>query len=51
MVGIIEGYRSALFNTPFDTGTISWSIITSVLIFLLGFMIFKKSERVFADIV
>lgn len=51
MVGIIEGYRSALFNTPFDTGTILWSMITSLLIFSLGFITFKKSERVFADIV
>lgn len=51
MVGIIEGYRSALFNLPFDTGTIYWSFIFSVFIFLIGFIFFKKSEKVFADIV
>lgn len=51
MVGIIEGYRSALFNYPFDTGTILWSLIMSLAIFIFGFLIFKKSERVFADIV
>lgn len=51
MVGIIEGYRSALFNYPFDTGTILWSLMFSVLIFFVGFIIFKKSEKVFADIV
>lgn len=51
MVGIIEGYRSAVFNTPFDTGTILWSAISSIIIFILGFWIFKKSEKVFADIV
>lgn len=51
MVGIIEGYRSAIFNYPFDTGTIVWSGLISILIFLVGFLIFKKSERVFADIV
>lgn len=51
MVGIIEGYRSAIFNTPFDLGIILLSAIVSILIFILGFWMFKKSERVFADIV
>lgn len=51
MVGIIEGYRSAFFNTPFDTGTILWSALMSFVIFMLGFWMFKKSEKVFADIV
>ena len=51
MVGIIEGYRSALFNFPFDLGTILWSFISAVLIFILGFWIFKKGEKVFGDIV
>ena len=30
MVGIIEGYRSSVFNYPFDLGTILWSIISSL---------------------
>ncbi len=51
MVGIIEGYRSAAFNLPFDIGTIFWSAISSTVIFILGFWMFKKSEKVFADIV
>lgn len=51
MVGIIEGYRSALFNLPFDNGTIYWSLIFSIIIFLIGYIFFKRSERVFADIV
>lgn len=51
MVGIIEGYRSALFGTPFDTGAILWSLLVSFLIFFVGFRIFKKAESTFADIV
>lgn len=51
MVGITEGYRSAIFNTPFDLGTILWSILISISIFIFGFWMFKKSENVFADIV
>ncbi len=51
MVGIIEGYRSAVFNKPFDSGIILWSAIISFIIFIFGFWMFKKSEKVFADIV
>lgn len=51
MVGIIEGYRSALFNYPFEWSIILWSAVISLFVFLIGFLIFKKSERVFADIV
>lgn len=51
MVGIIEGYRAALFNEKFDFQTIISSIVVSLLIFIIGFVFFKKSERIFADIV
>lgn len=51
MVGIIEGYRWALFNSPLEWSTVAWSIVSSVSIFFLGYWIFKKSEKVFADIV
>lgn len=51
MVGITEGYRSALLNYSFDIGTIAWSAISSLIIFILGFWIFKKGEKVFADVV
>lgn len=51
MVGIIEGYRSSVFNTPLDWGTILISAIVSIFIFIIGFWMFKKTECVFADIV
>lgn len=51
MVGIIEGYRSALFGYPFETMIILWSTACSVAIFALGYWVFKKSEKVFSDIV
>ncbi len=51
MVGIIEGYRSAIFGYPFETTIIFWAIGVSIVVFLAGFIIFKRSERVFADIV
>jgi ABC-type polysaccharide/polyol phosphate export permease len=51
MVGIIESYRSSLFNLPFDIGTIAWSGFSSLIMFIIGFTIFKKAEKVFGDIV
>ncbi len=51
MVGIIEGYRSSLLGYPFDTGTILWSTGLSLAIFIIGFIIFKNTEKIFADIV
>lgn len=51
MVGIIEGYRSALFGYPFDWRTILWSFIFSLAVFIMGFSLFKRMEKVFADIV
>jgi len=51
MVGILEGYRWALFGTPVETNMVIWSIFSSVVIFFVGFIIFKRSEKVFADIV
>jgi lipopolysaccharide transport system permease protein len=51
MVGIVEGYRSALFGYPFEWGIIIWSTFWSVATFLIGFLVFKKLEKYFADIV
>lgn len=51
MVGIIEGYRSAFLNLPFDLGAIAWSAAASLILFIIGYWIFKKGENVFADIV
>lgn len=51
MVGITEGYRSAVLNLPFDIGTIAWSALAALVLFIFGFWIFKKGEKVFADIV
>ncbi len=50
MVGIIEGYRSALFGYPFEISIIIWAAVSSVLLFICSFIVFKKAERVFADI-
>ena len=51
MVGLIEGYRSALFGYPFETTIINWAVLLSVVIFIVGFVVFKKLEKLFADLV
>jgi lipopolysaccharide transport system permease protein len=51
MVGIIEGYRSAIFGYPFETSIIFWSAGVSTVIFIIGFVLFKKTEKMFADVV
>lgn len=50
MVGIIEGYRSAIFGYPFETTIIFWAMGVSLVVFLIGFYIFKRTEHMFADI-
>lgn len=52
MVGIIEGFRSILLGKiEFPTSMIIISTIVSIILFILGLMYFKQTERFFADIV
>lgn len=51
MVGIVEGYRSALFGYPFETKIILWAAGVSFVLLILGFVVFKKAEKVFSDFV
>jgi lipopolysaccharide transport system permease protein len=51
MVGIIEGFRSALLNM----GAMPWDLIaigsmTSLLLFISGTLYFRRMERIFADV-
>ena len=51
LVGIIEGMRSALLNTrPMPWDYLLSGGVVAVLIFVLGTLYFKRTERLFADI-
>ena len=51
MVGVIEGFRSALLHTnPMPWNLILEGGIVSVLLFVFGTFYFRKMERVFADV-
>lgn len=51
MVGIIDGFRWALFGItyPLMSVSISISIVISFLMLITGFIYFRKMERTFAD--
>jgi lipopolysaccharide transport system permease protein len=52
MVGIIEGFRSALLGTTaFPAMMVVFSALVSTMLFLSGMFYFKQTERFFADII
>lgn len=51
LTGIIGGFRSALFDKPFDASAIGISAAVSVLAFLYSAHVFRRMEKTFADIV
>ncbi|MEX0895722.1 MAG: ABC transporter permease [Patescibacteria group bacterium] len=51
VVGLTEAYRSLLFGYPVETTIVWWAIGVSISVFIFGFVVFKKLERVFADLV
>ncbi len=51
MTGIIEGFRSAFLDRPFDFAALLVSLVVVLLTFLVGVAYFEKVERRFADII
>lgn len=52
MVGVIEGFRSSLLGfNPMPWDLIGIGSVSALLIFISGLFYFKKTERVFADVV
>lgn len=52
MVGVIEGFRSALLGTiAFPKQSLLVSTLVSIILFITGMFYFKQTERYFADII
>jgi len=51
MTGVIEAFRSAFLDRPFDLPSIAISLTMSVFIFICGVAYFERVERRFADII
>lgn len=50
MVGVIEGFRSALMGTPIEWTLVLNGGFTSVVLFVTGAMYFRSKEEKFADV-
>lgn len=51
MAGIIEGFRSAFLDRPFDWPSIGLSFAVAVVVFAVGIAYFERVERRFADVI
>jgi lipopolysaccharide transport system permease protein len=49
LTGILEGFRSSLFGTPFDWRMIGISTMSLMVLLVFSFAIFKRLEDEFAD--
>jgi lipopolysaccharide transport system permease protein len=50
LVGIIEGFRSAILGTPWNVPALVSSVVITLMIFVFGLFYFHKIERRFADV-
>jgi lipopolysaccharide transport system permease protein len=50
MGGVIDGFRAILLGGPMPWDLISIGALSSVVIFVLGAMYFRKMEKIFADV-
>lgn len=51
MAGVVQGFRHALLGTPASWKLMGLSLGMSVVIFVAGLLIFRRMERVFADVI
>ena len=51
MTGVIEAFRSAFLDRPFDFASIAVSFAVSLVVFVIGIAYFERVERRFADII
>lgn len=51
LTGILEGFRSSLFGTPFDWEVIGISAVSTLFITVFSLFVFKRMEDDFADLI
>ncbi|HSE98083.1 MAG TPA: ABC transporter permease [Blastocatellia bacterium] len=51
LTGIIEGYRSALFDRPFDWPSLAFSAATAIVLLVYFTFLFRRMEDSFADVI
>ena len=50
MTGIIGAYRTVLLNQPADWRALSFSIVFAIVVFVIGVLVFHRTERRVADV-
>jgi lipopolysaccharide transport system permease protein len=51
IVGVVEGFRSALFGRAFDWSSLSRTAVIALLILIVSAYFFRRVERSFADVI
>jgi len=51
LTGLLDGFRSALFGSPFDWPIIAVSLASLVVLMLISLFVFKSMEDSFADLI
>jgi lipopolysaccharide transport system permease protein len=51
MVGVVEGYRWAVFGGAMPTAVVASSIVGALLLLITGALYFRRVELTFADVV
>jgi homopolymeric O-antigen transport system permease protein len=51
MTGVVDGFRACLFGSHVDRAVLASSWIVTLLLLLIGSLHFRRTERVFADII
>ncbi|HEX6189870.1 MAG TPA: ABC transporter permease [Pyrinomonadaceae bacterium] len=49
IVGVIQGFRAALFNEPFPAFALAVTVVFTLALLLLAALIFRRTEKTFAD--
>jgi lipopolysaccharide transport system permease protein len=51
MVGVVDGFRSALFGQPFDWAALAWAAALTLFVVAGSAYFFRRVERGFADVI
>jgi lipopolysaccharide transport system permease protein len=51
IVGVVEGFRAALFGRPFDWSALGQTTVIALLILVISAYFFRRVERGFADVI
>lgn len=51
ITGVLEGFRWSAFGSTLDTAHVTWTVVSSFFVFVVGAYVFRSIERRFADVI